>query len=257
MELFADKIKELREREAKIKEMGGAKAVAAQLERGKMTARARLDLFFDPGTFREIDMFVKHRGTLFGIDKVEIPADGVVTGFGKVNGREVFAFAQDFTARAGSLGEMHAKKICKVMDMALRAGKPFVGFNDSGGARIQEGVDSLSGYGQIFYRNAIASGVIPQVSAIMGPCAGGAVYSPAMTDYIVMVSSPATCSSPSDVIRAVLGKSSLRKSWVGPWHMPAKAVLPTLPAKAMRMPSIRSRSCSATIPTTTWKILRT
>lgn len=207
MGIVADKIKELREREAKIKEMGGAKAVAAQLERGKMTARARLDLFFDPGTFREIDMFVKHRGTLFGIDKVEIPADGVVTGFGKVNGREVFAFAQDFTARAGSLGEMHAKKICKVMDMALRAGKPFVGFNDSGGARIQEGVDSLSGYGQIFYRNAIASGVIPQVSAIMGPCAGGAVYSPAMTDYIVMVklSSYMFITGP-DVIRAVLGE---------------------------------------------------
>ena len=201
------RFKDLREREAKMKEMGGPKAVAAQLERGKMTARARLDLFFDPGTFREIDMFVKHRGTLFGIDKVEIAADGVITGFGKVNGRDVFAFAQDFTARAGSLGEMHAKKITKVMDMALKAGKPFVGFNDSGGARIQEGVDSLSGYGQIFYRNAIASGVIPQISAIMGPCAGGAVYSPAMTDYIVMVklSSYMFITGP-DVIRAVLGE---------------------------------------------------
>ncbi|HAA05574.1 MAG TPA: methylmalonyl-CoA carboxyltransferase, partial [Syntrophobacteraceae bacterium] len=114
-------------------------------------------------------------------------ADGVITGYGKVNGRDVFAFSQDFTARAGTLGEMHSKKICKVMDLALKTGKPLVGFNDSGGARIQEGVDSLSGYGQIFYRNAIASGVIPQISAIMGPCAGGAVYSPAMTDLVFMV----------------------------------------------------------------------
>lgn len=207
MKTVAERIQELREREAKIKEMGGPKAIAQQHERGKMTARERLDYFFDPGSFREIDMFVKHRGTLFGIDKVEIPADGVVTGFGNVNGRKVFAFAQDFTSRAGSLGEMHAKKICKVMDMALKAGKPFVGFNDSGGARIQEGVDSLSGYGQIFYRNAISSGVIPQVSAIMGPCAGGAVYSPAMTDYIFMVkgSSYMFITGP-DVIKAVLGE---------------------------------------------------
>ncbi|MBP8645696.1 MAG: methylmalonyl-CoA carboxyltransferase [Syntrophobacteraceae bacterium] len=207
MKTVAERIQELREREAKIKEMGGPKAIAQQHERGKMTARERLDYFFDPGSFHEIDMFVKHRGTLFGIDKVEIPADGVVTGYGTVNGRTVFAFAQDFTSRAGSLGEMHAKKICKVMDMALKAGKPFVGFNDSGGARIQEGVDSLSGYGQIFYRNAISSGVIPQVSAIMGPCAGGAVYSPAMTDYIFMVkgSSYMFITGP-DVIKAVLGE---------------------------------------------------
>jgi len=203
----ADKLKELREREAKIKEMGGAKAVAQQRERGKLTARERIDLFFDPGSFRELDMFVKHRGTLFGIDKVEIAADGVVTGYGTVNGRQVFAFAQDFTARAGSLGEMHAKKICKVMDLALRAGKPFVGFNDSGGARIQEGVDSLSGYGQIFYRNAISSGVIPQISAIMGPCAGGAVYSPAMTDYIYMVKNTGLMFiTGPDVIKSVLGE---------------------------------------------------
>ncbi len=187
MGVVADKLKELREKEAKIREMGGPKAVAQQLERGKMTARDRLNYFYDPGTFRELDMFVKHRGTLFGIDKVDVPADGVITGFGNVNGREVFAFAQDFTARAGSLGEMHAKKIVKMMDLSLRAGKPIVGFCDSGGARIQEGVDSLSGYGQIFYRNAISSGVIPQISAIMGPCAGGAVYSPAMTDFIYMV----------------------------------------------------------------------
>ncbi|MFW5637594.1 MAG: acyl-CoA carboxylase subunit beta, partial [Thermodesulfobacteriota bacterium] len=183
----ADKIKDLQDREAKIREMGGEKAVAKHKEKGKLTARERLDLLFDPSTFREIDMFVKHRCVNFGMEKVDIPADGVITGYGKVNGRPVFAFSQDFTARAGSLGEMHAKKICKVMDMALKAGAPFVGFNDSGGARIQEGVDALSGYGQIFYRNSIASGVIPQISAILGTTAGGAVYSPAMTDFIYMV----------------------------------------------------------------------
>ncbi|MGO9017972.1 MAG: acyl-CoA carboxylase subunit beta [Syntrophobacteraceae bacterium] len=207
MGVVADKLKELREREAKIREMGGPKAVAQQLERGKMTARDRLNYFFDPGTFRELDMFMKHRGTLFGIDQVDVPADGVITGFGNVNGREVFAFAQDFTARAGSLGEMHAKKICKVMDLSLRAGKPMVGFCDSGGARIQEGVDSLSGYGEIFYRNASASGVVPQISAIMGPCAGGAVYSPAMTDFVYMVKGTGLMFiTGPDVIKSVLGE---------------------------------------------------
>ncbi len=207
MGVVADKLKELREREAKIREMGGPKAVAQQLERGKMTARDRLNYFFDPGTFRELDMFMKHRGPLFGIDQVDVPADGVITGFGNVNGREVFAFAQDFTARAGSLGEMHAKKICKVMDLSLRAGKPMVGFCDSGGARIQEGVDSLSGYGEIFYRNASASGVVPQISAIMGPCAGGAVYSPAMTDFVYMVKGTGLMFiTGPDVIKSVLGE---------------------------------------------------
>ena len=207
MGVVADKLKELREREAKTLEMGGPEAVAQQLGRGKMTARERLNYFFDPGSFREIDMFVKHRGTLFGIDKMEIPAEGVITGFGDVNGRQVFAYAQDFTARAGSLGEMHAKKICKVMDLSLRAGKPIVGFCDSGGARIQEGVDSLSGFGQIFYRNAIASGVVPQISAIMGPCAGGAVYSPAMTDFVYMVKGTGLMFiTGPDVIKSVLGE---------------------------------------------------
>lgn len=183
----ADKIKDLKEREAKILKMGGEKAVAKHREKGKLTARERLDRLFDPGTFREVDMFVTHRCTNFGMESVDIPADGVITGYGKVDGRPVFAYSQDFTARAGSLGEMHAKKICKVMDMALKAGAPCVGINDSGGARIQEGVDALSGYGQIFYRNSLASGVIPQISAILGTTAGGAVYSPAMTDFIFMV----------------------------------------------------------------------
>jgi acetyl-CoA carboxylase carboxyltransferase component len=187
MKTVAQKLRELKEKEAQIKAMGGPKAVEKQHGSGKLTARERLDLFFDPGTFRETDLFAKHRCVNFGMEKIDIPADGVITGFGRVNGRPVFAFSQDFTSRAGSLGEMHSRKICKVMDLALKAGVPFVGFNDSGGARIQEGVDSLSAYGQIFYRNAIASGVIPQISAIMGPTAGGAVYSPAMTDFVFMV----------------------------------------------------------------------
>lgn len=182
-----NKINELKERQAHVLKMGGDKMVAKHKEKGKLTARERLDRLFDAGTFREIDMFVQHRCSNFGMQAVEIPSDGVITGHGMVDGRPVFAYSQDFTSRAGSLGEMHAKKITKVMDLALKAGVPLVGLNDSGGARIQEGVDALSGFGQIFYRNSLASGVIPQISAIMGPNAGGAVYSPAMTDYIFMV----------------------------------------------------------------------
>ena len=203
----SEKLRELREKEAQLKQMGGEKAVAAQHARGKLTARERLDVLFDPGSFRETDLFMKHRGTLFGIDQVEIAADGVITGFGQINGRPVAAFAQDFTARGGSLGEMHAKKICKIMDLALKAGVPLVGLNDSGGARIQEGVDSLSGFGEIFYRNATSSGVIPQISAIMGPTAGGAVYSPAMTDWVFMVKNTSYMFiTGPDVIKAVLGE---------------------------------------------------
>ena len=207
MGIVSDKIKDLKEREAKLLEMGGKEAVEKQHERGKLTARERINLLFDAGTFRETDIFMKHRGTLFGLEKMEIPADGVITGYGKVNGRPVCAFSQDFTARAGTLGEMHSKKICKILDLAMKSGIPVVGFNDSGGARIQEGVDSLSGYRQIFYRNAIASGVVPQISAIMGPCAGGAVYSPAMTDFVFMVknTSHMFITGP-DVIKAVLGE---------------------------------------------------
>ncbi|MGD0909993.1 MAG: carboxyl transferase domain-containing protein [Candidatus Acidiferrales bacterium] len=207
MGAVAEKLEELQEKSNQVKQMGGAAAVSAQQKRGKLNARERLDLLFDPGTFRETDMFVKHRGTMFGIEKVDIAADGVITGFGKIDGRPVAAFAQDFTARAGSLGEMHAKKICKVMDMALKAGIPFVGINDSGGARIQEGVDSLSGFGEIFYRNAVCSGIIPQISAIMGPCAGGAVYSPAMADWVFMVKNTSYMFiTGPDVIRAVTGE---------------------------------------------------
>jgi acetyl-CoA carboxylase carboxyltransferase component len=207
MKTVAEKIKELQEQEAQIRLMGGPKAVEKQHQTGKLTARERLDLFFDPGTFRETDLFVKHRCVNFDMAKMEISADGVITGYGQVGGRPVFAFAQDFTARAGTLGEMHSKKICKVMDLALRAGVPLVGFNDSGGARIQEGVDSLSAYGQIFYRNSIASGVIPQISAVMGPCAGGAVYSPAMTDFVFMVKNTSYMFiTGPDVIKSVTGE---------------------------------------------------
>ena len=187
MASVADKINELKILKEKASQHGGEKAVAKHKEKGKLTARERLTALFDEGTFREVDMFVKHRCVNFGMETIDIPSDGVVTGYGRVSGRPVFAFAQDFTSRAGSLGEMHARKICKIMDMAHKAGAPVVGMNDSGGARIQEGVDALCGYGDIFYRNSLCSGVIPQISAIMGPTAGGAVYSPAMTDWIFMV----------------------------------------------------------------------
>ncbi len=207
MGVVDDKLKDLKEREQKVLQMGGEKAVAKHKESGKLSARERLDLLFDPGTFREIDMFVEHRCVNFGMEKVEVPSDGVVTGHGMVDGRPVFAFSQDFTSRAGSLGEMHAKKICKVMDLAVKAGVPFVGINDSGGARIQEGVDALSGFGQIFYRNSLASGVIPQISAIMGTTAGGAVYSPAMTDWIFMVKNTSYMFiTGPQVIKAVTGE---------------------------------------------------
>ncbi|NLK43371.1 MAG: methylmalonyl-CoA carboxyltransferase [Tissierellia bacterium] len=182
-----EKIQQLLDAENKIKLGGGEERIAKQHKSGKLTARERINLLFDEGSFVELDKFVEHRCTNFGMEEVKAPADGVVTGYGTVNGRLVFAFAQDFTVLGGSLGEMHAAKICKVQDMALKMGAPIVGFNDSGGARIQEGVDALSGYGRIFYRNTIASGVIPQISVIMGPSAGGAVYSPALTDFIFMV----------------------------------------------------------------------
>jgi methylmalonyl-CoA decarboxylase subunit alpha len=194
-------------KEEALKLMGGEKQVKKQHDAGKLTARERLAILFDAGTFQEVQLFVRHRSSLFGLDKKEIPSDGVITGFGKVNGRTVFAAAQDFTSSGGSLGEMHAKKIWKVMDMAIAARKPFVALNDSGGARIQEGVPALEGYGGIFYRNTIGSGYIPQITAIMGPTAGGAVYSPALTDWVFMVkgNSYMYITGP-DVIKAVIGE---------------------------------------------------
>ncbi|MDE0410184.1 MAG: acyl-CoA carboxylase subunit beta [Alphaproteobacteria bacterium] len=166
---------------------GGEKRIEAQHRRGKLTARERLEVLLDEGSFEEYDMFVEHRCADFGMEAQRIPGDGVVTGHGTVNGRLVFVFSQDFTVFGGSLSEAHAEKICKVMDRAMKVGAPVVGLNDSGGARIQEGVASLGGYAEVFQRNVLASGVVPQVSVIMGPCAGGAVYSPAMTDFIFMV----------------------------------------------------------------------
>ncbi|MGM0417172.1 MAG: acyl-CoA carboxylase subunit beta [Thermodesulfobacteriota bacterium] len=187
--------------------MGRNNQIKKQKEKNKLTARERIDLFFDKGTFRELDMFVTHRCTDFGMEKENIPAEGVVTGYGLVDGRKVFAYAQDFTAKGGSLGEMHAKKICKVLDLASSSGNPVVGFHDSGGARIQEGVDALAGYGEIFFRNTRASGVIPQICAVMGPTAGGAVYSPALMDFVFMVrkTSYMFITGP-EVVRSVTGE---------------------------------------------------
>src|SRR5512142_2143429 len=169
-------------------ELGGGQArIDRQHKEGKLTARERITLLFDPGSFQELDQLVVHRCTDFGMDKILIPGDGVVTGYGTVQGRLVYAFSQDFTVFGGSLSETYAAKIVKIMDLAMKNGAPLVGLNDSGGARIQEGVVSLGGYADIFLRNTLASGVIPQISAVMGPCAGGAVYSPALTDFILMV----------------------------------------------------------------------
>ena len=182
-----EKIKTLEELNRKALEGGGSKRIAKQHEKGKLTARERIELLLDPGSFEEIGKLVVHRATGFGLDKEKYLGDGVVTGYGTVNGRLVYAFSQDFTVFGGSLSETHAEKIVKLMDLALKNGAPIVGLNDSGGARIQEGVVSLGGYADIFYRNTRASGVVPQISAVMGPCAGGAVYSPAITDFVLMV----------------------------------------------------------------------
>jgi len=203
-----NEIEKLREKKAHIQAGGGQKGIDSQHSKGKLTARERLNLLFDEGSFVEMDTFVRHRCTNFGMDKIEAPGEGVVTGYGRIDGRMVYAFSQDFTVLGGSLGEYHAEKIVKVQDCALQNGCPIIGLLDSGGARIQEGVNSLSGFGKIFYRNTISSGVIPQISAIMGPCAGGAVYSPAITDFIYMVdkTSYMYITGP-DVIKTVTGEN--------------------------------------------------
>lgn len=187
MASIQEKLQEMKDRQDKIKQGGGAKRIDKQHASGKLTARERLEKLLDPGSLVELDQFVHHRSTNFGMEKEAAPGEGVVTGYGTIDGRLVYVFAQDFTVIGGSLGEMHAAKIVKVQDLALKMGAPLVGINDSGGARIQEGIDALAGYGRIFYRNTLASGVIPQISVIMGPCAGGAVYSPALTDFVFMV----------------------------------------------------------------------
>ena len=187
MKTTREKLEDLRQRRERALLGGGEERIAAQHKKGKLTARERLDLLLDAGTFQELDMFATHRATDFGLADQVYPGDGVVTGYGKVDGRLVYVFSQDFTVFGGSLSEAHAEKICKIMDLALKNGAPVIGLNDSGGARIQEGVVSLGAYADIFLRNTLASGVIPQISAILGPCAGGAVYSPAITDFIFMV----------------------------------------------------------------------
>jgi propionyl-CoA carboxylase beta chain len=184
---MATTIEELETRRAQAKLGGGQARIDAQHKKGRLTARERLKVLLDPGSFEEYDMFVEHNCAEFGMEHQKVPGDGVVTGSGTINGRLVYVFAQDFTVFGGSLSERHATKICKIMDMAIKVGAPVIGLNDSGGARIQEGVASLAGYAEVFQRNVLASGVIPQISLIMGPCAGGAVYSPAMTDFIFMV----------------------------------------------------------------------
>src|SRR5260370_2022745 len=182
-----DKIAELRQLQDEAKLGGGPRRIEAQHKKGKLTARERLDLLLDPGSFNELDMFVTHRANDFGLDEQKVVGDGVVTGYGKIDGRLVYVFSQDFTVFGGSMSEANSEKICKIMDLAMRNGAPVIGLNDGGGARIQEGVVSLGAYADIFLRNTLASGVVPQISAIMGPCAGGAVYSPAITDFIFMV----------------------------------------------------------------------
>lgn len=202
-----DKINELHSRKEKIELGGGTDKVAKQHEAGKLTARERLEKLFDAKSFVEIDAFVEARSIEFDMQKKKVPGDGVVTGYGTIDGRPVYVASQDFTVIGGSLGEMHAKKITKVMDMAMKMGAPFISINDSGGARIEEGIDALGGFGEIFFRNTIASGVIPQISVIMGPCAGGAVYSPAITDFVFMVenTSQMFITGPQ-VIKAVTGE---------------------------------------------------
>ncbi len=197
-------LKQLEEKRAAARAGGGQRRVDAQHAKGRLTARERIELLLDPDSFEEWDMFVEHRSSEFGMQDQKIPGDGVVTGYGTVNGRLVFVFSQDFTVFGGSLSEAHAEKICKVMDHAMKVGAPVIGINDSGGARIQEGVASLAGYAEVFQRNIMASGVVPQISLVMGACAGGAVYSPAMTDFIFMVkdSSYMFVTGP-DVVRTV------------------------------------------------------
>jgi propionyl-CoA carboxylase beta chain len=227
------KIQRLQEMREQSKLGGGPERIEAQHKRGKLTARERVDLLLDRGSFRELDAFVTHRTHDFGLDRQKYLADSVVTGWGTVEGRLVYVFSQDFTVFGGSLGEVHAEKICKLMDMAMKNGAPLIGLNDSGGARIQEGVVSLGGYADIFLRNTVASGVIPQISAIMGPCAGGAVYSPALTDFILMVkdSSYMFVTGP-DVVKSVtheevtfeqLGGASTHSAISGVCHMVAQS----------------------------------
>ena len=228
-----DKLTELQKRNLEAEDGGGRKRVERQHQAGKLTARERIDLLLDEGSFQELDRFVVHRCTDFGMEDQKIPGDGVVTGYGKIDSRLVYLFAQDFTVFGGSLSETYAQKICKIMDLAMKMGAPLIGLNDSGGARIQEGVVSLAGYADIFLRNTLASGLIPQISAIMGPCAGGAVYSPALTDFIFMVykTSYMFITGPDviktvtreEVTKSALGGATTHSSISGLAHFAAKS----------------------------------
>ncbi len=232
MSIQSENIEKLVERRAKARQGGGEKRIQAQHSKGKLTARERLDLLLDPGSFEEYDMFVQHRCTNFGMEQSHPDGDGVVTGCGTIGGRLVYVFAQDFTVSGGSLSKTMSEKICKVMDLAVRNGAPCIGLNDSGGARIQEGIDALAGFGEIFERNILSSGVVPQISGIFGPCAGGAVYSPALTDFTLMVKNtsymfltgPAVVKSVTgeEVSQEELGGASVHASKSGVAHFAAE-----------------------------------
>jgi propionyl-CoA carboxylase beta chain len=259
---ISEKLKELAELHRRAEEAGGSERRKKQHDASKLTARERIHFLLDEGSFEEIDKFVEHRCTDFGMQSEKIPGDGVVTGYGRIDGRLVYVFAQDFTVFGGSLSETYAEKICKLIDLAMKVGAPLLGLNDSGGARIQEGVLSLGGYADLFLRNTLASGVIPQISAIMGPCAGGAVYSPALMDFIVMVkdTSYMFVTGP-DVIRTVtheevtmneLGGAMTHNSTSGVAHFVAtddreclatiRELLSFLPANNMEDPPTRPTS---------------
>src|SRR4051812_34522853 len=230
-------------------EGGGAARIQKQHEAGKLTARERVDLLLDPGSFVEVDRFVVHRCTDFDMDKNKVLGDGVVTGWGLVDGRKVVVFAQDFTVIGGSLSSAYAEKICKVMDLAMKIGAPVIGLNDSGGARIQEGVASLAGYADIFLRNTLASGVVPQISAVMGPCAGGAVYSPAITDFILMVDHTAYMFiTGPEVIKAVTNEEVDKETLGGASTHAARSGVCHLTAPDDRAPIARIRELLSFLP---------
>lgn len=236
--------------------LGEVDKIEKQHGQGKMTARERIEMLLDKGTFNELDKLVTHRCTDFGMEKKQIPGDGVVSGYGKVDGRIVFVYAYDFMAHGGSLSETNAAKIVKVQQLALKTGAPVIALNDSGGARIQEGVGSLAGYASIFYENTVASGVVPQISAILGPCAGGACYSPALTDFIFMVKERSNMFiTGPDVVKTVTNEVWTRKSWAGHMCTAAGAELPTSYVMTRRKRSCPSVSCSVSCLLIIWKKL--
>ena len=257
MSIQQENIKKLVDRRAAAKLGGGRKRIDAQHQKGKYTARERLAMLLDEGSFEEYDMFVQHRCTNFDMEKQRFDGDGVVTGQGTIDGRLVYVYAQDFTVSGGSLSKTMSEKICKVMDMAVRNGAPCIGLNDSGGARIQEGIDALAGYGEIFERNILGSGVVPQISGIFGPCAGGAVYSPALTDFIVMVKNTSYMflTGPG-VVKSVLGEDVSQEELAAPASTLQRAGSRISPPRTRRTASGSSRNCSAIFPRTTWRMHR-